>query len=94
MHWIILTVAETQVFHGFASDYDWIYNSRIKRSLTIFDVEHCVLAGEIVERQKDKLTAEWKYRITGENLSGRPMELIGKISPTGKLVIITVYLLE
>ena len=27
-------------------------------NLTIFDVEHCILAGEIVQRQKDKVTAE------------------------------------
>lgn len=32
-------------------------------SLSIYDVEHCILTGKILERQKDKVTAEWKYRI-------------------------------
>ena len=31
--------------------------------LTIYDVEHCILTGKILERQKDKVTAEWKYRL-------------------------------
>jgi hypothetical protein len=30
-------------------------------NLTIFDVENCILTGEIIERQKDKNTNEWKY---------------------------------
>jgi len=59
--------------------------------LTIFDVEHCILTGKILERQKDKITAERKYRINGKSLSGGGIEVVTKISPTGKLVIITVY---
>jgi len=58
---------------------------------TIFDVERCILTGKILERQKDKDTAEWKYRINGESLSGGEVEVVTKLSPTGKLVIITVY---
>jgi hypothetical protein len=60
-------------------------------SLSIFDVERCILTGKILERQKDKATAEWKYRINGKSLSGGEVEVVTKISPTGKLVIITVY---
>lgn len=59
--------------------------------LTIFDVERCILTGKILERQKDKDTAEWKYRINGKSLSGSELEVVAKISPTGRLVIITVY---
>jgi hypothetical protein len=59
--------------------------------LTIFDVERCILTGKILERQKDKVTVEWKYRINGKSLSGGEVEVIAKLSPTGKLVIITVY---
>lgn len=59
--------------------------------LTIFDVERCILTGKILERQKDKDTAEWKYRINGKSLSGGEVEVVAKLSPTGKLVIITVY---
>jgi len=60
-------------------------------SLTIFDVEHCILTGRIIERQKDKATDEPKYRVHGIALSGTKVEVIAKLSPTGKLVIITVY---
>ncbi|OIP61524.1 MAG: hypothetical protein AUK38_00430 [Nitrospirae bacterium CG2_30_41_42] len=59
--------------------------------LTVFDVERCIFTGKILERQKDKNTAEWKYRINGESLTGSEVEVVAKISPTGKLVIITVY---
>lgn len=34
--------------------------------LSIYDIERCILTGEIVERQKYKVTAEWKYRINGQ----------------------------
>jgi len=61
--------------------------------LTIYDVERGILTGEIIERQQDKVTAEWKYRIRGETVEDDEVEVIAKISPTGKLVIITVYLL-
>jgi len=61
--------------------------------LSILDVENCILSGKIVERQRDKQYSEWKYRISGKSVSGQEMEIIAKIGPTGKLVIITVYLL-
>lgn len=59
--------------------------------LSIFDIECCILAGKIVERQKDKETAEWKYRVNGQMVEGSEVEVIAKLSPTGKVVIITVY---
>ncbi|MGR3310867.1 MAG: DUF4258 domain-containing protein [Candidatus Brocadiales bacterium] len=59
--------------------------------LTVYDVEHSILTGKILGRKKDKVTAEWKYRIRGETVGGGEVEVIAKISPTGKLVIITVY---
>lgn len=59
--------------------------------LSIYDVESCILNGKILERQKDKETAEWKYCINGKSISGEEVEVIAKISPRGKLVIITVY---
>jgi hypothetical protein len=59
--------------------------------LSIYDVERGILTGKIVERQKDKVTAEWKYRIVGQTVDGGDVEVIAKLSPTGKLVIITVY---
>lgn len=60
-------------------------------SLSIYDIEHCILTGKILERQKDKATAELKYRVNGKSLSGSEVEIVAKLSPTGKLVIITVY---
>ena len=58
---------------------------------TIYDIERGILTGEILERQKDQLTAEWKYRVKGKTISSDDIELIAKLSPTNKLVIITVY---
>ena len=59
--------------------------------LSIFDIECVILNGKILERQKDKNTAEWKYKIYGPTISDSEAEVIAKLSPTGKLVIITVY---
>ena len=59
--------------------------------LTILDVEHAILSGDIVERQRDHETLEPKYRIEGESLEGVLIETVVKISPTGKVVIMTVY---
>ena len=63
----------------------------IDDDFAIYDVERGILTGEILERQKDQITAEWKYRINGKIISGDEIELIVKLSPTNKLVIITVY---
>ena len=61
--------------------------------LTIYDVESAVLTGRIVERQKDKETGEWKYKLRGTTVGKDEVELVAKFGATGKLVIITVYLL-
>ncbi|MBK8270776.1 MAG: DUF4258 domain-containing protein [Planctomycetes bacterium] len=60
-------------------------------SLIIFDVEHCILAGRIRVRQKDRVTAEWKYVVEGPALDRKLIHVVAKIGPTGKLVIITAY---
>ncbi|ABQ92703.1 DUF4258 domain-containing protein [Roseiflexus sp. RS-1] len=59
--------------------------------LTIFDVERGILTGEIVERQKDAQTGEWKYLVRGHTVTGDDIAVVGNIGLTGKLVIITVY---
>lgn len=61
--------------------------------LSILDRENCVLGGEIVERQRDRQFSEWKYRVSGHSIADHDMEVIARIGPTGKLVVITVYLL-
>ena len=59
--------------------------------LSIYDVVCGILTGKIMERQRDKVTKEWKYRIIGQTIDGGEVEVIAKLSPTGKLLIITVY---
>lgn len=59
--------------------------------LTILDVESSVLTGRIVERQRDVRTREWKYVVSGAGIDGRPAGIGGKLSATGRLVILTTY---
>lgn len=59
---------------------------------SIFDVERGILTGEIIERQKDRNTEEWKYLVAGQTLTGAQVVVVAKLSTTGKLVMITVYL--
>ena len=59
--------------------------------LTIFDVERVILTGAVEERQQNHIFGEWKYVIAGNAIDGRSVTTLGKLSLTGKLVIITVY---
>lgn len=59
--------------------------------LTIYDLESVILTGQIVERQRDRVSAEWKYLVTGEALDGAIVTIVAKFSQTGKLVLITVF---
>lgn len=59
--------------------------------LTIFDIECGILTGKIIERQKESLTGEWKYLVQGLTMTDLEVVVVTKLSPTGKLVIITVY---
>ena len=63
-------------------------------NLSIFDVERVILTGEIVERQKDKETGEWKYLIRGLTLQETEAVVVSKLSPTGKMVLLTVFFYE
>lgn len=62
--------------------------------LTIWDVEATVLGGQIVERQRDHQSSEWKYVVHGNANTGAAMGVVGKFGYVRRLVIITVYLLE
>ena len=64
----------------------------LEDELTIYDIEHAILCGRILERQRDFETREPKYCVHGQTLGGVGMEAIVKFGPTGKLVVITVYL--
>ena len=59
--------------------------------LTIFDVEHILLTGEIIERQKDYRTGERKYLVEGQTQGSDVVIIVTKLSLSGKLVIITIY---
>jgi hypothetical protein len=68
-------------------------DERCNDDLTIYDIERVILTGKILERQKDIATGEWKYRIKGKTVEGGKIEVVAKLSPTDKLVIITIYAL-
>jgi hypothetical protein len=57
----------------------------------VMDVESGVLTGTILEKQRDDVTAENKYRVRGQTGTGAEIELVAKLGVTGKMVIITVY---
>ena len=61
-------------------------------NLSVFDVENGILTGEIVERQKDIETGEWKYLLSGKTLDGKDIIVVVKFSITDKMFIITVFL--
>jgi hypothetical protein len=44
-----------------------------------------------VKSSKDKNTKEWKYIVEGKTISTGMAIVVGKLSTTGKLVIITAY---
>lgn len=69
------------------------YDEMAADDLAVWDVESAILTGKIVERQKDKVTSENKYRLQGEALDRSSMEVVAKFGVTGKLVVITVYTL-
>jgi hypothetical protein len=60
--------------------------------LSILDLENIVLTGQISETQRDRATREVKYVIQGAALNGEAGEVVVKVGPTGRLVVITVYL--
>ena len=60
-------------------------------AFSIFDVERAILTGQIIEQQAEHATGEWKYLVAGQSEAGQRMIVVGKVSITGKLVVITVY---
>ncbi len=62
--------------------------------LTIFDIENCLLTGEITEYQRDRETGERKYLVRGKSFKGDETIVVTKLSITGNVVIITVFIDE
>ena len=50
-----------------------------------------ILTGQIVERQRDRKSGDWKYLINGQTDDRLNVIVVAKLSPTDMVVIITVY---
>jgi len=61
--------------------------------LSILDLENMVLTGQITERQRDVQTREIKCVVSGVTLDGNHAQAVVKVGFTGKLIILTVYVL-
>lgn len=59
--------------------------------LSIYDIESAILTGKIIKRQRDRATDEWKYLVGGQSIAGDAVTVVAKFSPTGKLILITVF---
>ena len=55
------------------------------------DLERIVAAGFIAGRQRDVVSGEWKYVLEGPTSSGEWVAAVAKISPSDKLVFLTVF---
>lgn len=60
-------------------------------NLTILDLESVLLTGQIIKRQRDRLTREAKTVVRGRTLHGFEAEAIVKLGHTGTLFVITIY---
>ena len=61
--------------------------------LSILDLENIIFTGQITERQRDIKTREIKYLISGFTLDERLAQAVVKVGFTGKIIIITIYVL-
>ncbi|MEQ1892487.1 MAG: DUF4258 domain-containing protein [Planctomycetota bacterium] len=59
--------------------------------LALDDLEHALLHGYVVERQKDLDSGEWKYLVEGPTLTRGRVVVVAKIAPRGTLFLVTVY---
>lgn len=59
--------------------------------LSILDLENIILTGKVAERQRDVSTREIKYLVSGITLDGSPAQVVAKVGFTGKLIVITAY---
>jgi hypothetical protein len=59
--------------------------------LSVLDLESIILTGGIVGRQRDSSTRELKVVIRGQALTGQSCCAVAKVGPTGRAIIITVY---
>jgi uncharacterized protein YacL len=62
-------------------------------NLSILDLENIILTGKITERQRDAKTRETKIIVSGVTLDGNHAQAVVKVGFTGKLIVITAYVL-
>ena len=62
-------------------------------NLAILDLENIILTGHVVGRQRDIQTREIKYVVSGVTIEGSQAQAVVKVGFTGKLIIITIYVL-
>jgi uncharacterized protein YacL len=62
-------------------------------NLSILDLENIILTGKITERQRDTKTRETKIIVSGVTLDGNHAQAVVKVGFTGKLIVITAYVL-
>jgi len=60
--------------------------------ISIFDLERVLCEGDLIARQRDEKSGEWKYILNGLNF-GLAVETVVKIA-SSQVVIITVYSLR
>lgn len=70
---------------------DHVRDEMDEDAFSLYDLELGILSGTTVERQRDRVTREAKYRIRGTATDDREMEIIVKFSVIRRPVIITVY---
>ncbi len=91
MHDRILARIQSHIQQGEYILTDHVRDEMDEDDFTLYDLEQGILLGTIVERQRDLVTREAKYRIRGTATDDREMEIIAKFSFNRRLVIITVY---
>lgn len=73
----------TLTLHAVAEMYD--------DELLPSDLEHCILCGDINERQWDEDWHEWKYVIEGTATDDSPIEAVAKLGRDDDTIVITLY---
>lgn len=69
------------------------FDEMVADGLLQVDLEHCILAGSIMERQWDEDFREWKYVVEGDSASSEEIAVVAKLSIKDKVIVITTYLL-
>lgn len=58
-----------------------------------FDLEHCIMTGDITGTQWDDDFQEWKYVIEGESTDGEALAVVARFGAYNNVVVITTFLL-